>query len=118
MTRVELGCFCLLLVDKSLNDCANFKGISFLHYAQNFDGFDYGFHLHYYGEYSVIQFTSDGVDAEVEYILYNREEYKQAICHFLENIGDPDLGNSFDCTTLENYVKSWLREVRHESQQL
>lgn len=118
MTRVELGCFCLLLVDKSLNDCANFKGISLLHYAQNHNGFDYGHHLHFHGSYSVINFTSDGVDAEVEYYMYDKHEFHPALNHFLTNVADLNIGDMENEQLIRNYVLSWLSEVNHESRRL
>lgn len=118
MTRVELGCFCLLLVDKSLNDCANFKGISLLHYAQNHDGFDYGHHLHFYGSYSVINFTSDGVDADIEYFIYDKHEGSSALNHFLTNVADLNIGDITDKQLVENYVISWMSEVSNESRRL
>lgn len=118
MTRVELGCFCLLLVDKSLNDCANFKGISLLHYAQNHEGFDYGHHLHFHGSYSVIKFTSDGVDADVEYFMYDKHEFESAINHFLDSVAGLNISDVSDNQLVENYVKSWLHEVCHENQRL
>jgi hypothetical protein len=88
MTRVELNDFCLLLVNKSLDDCTNFKGISLLHYASNFNGYDYGCHIHYYGKYNVVEFTCDGVDADTVYFEYDRNEYDQALKHFMDIIAN------------------------------
>lgn len=86
MTKVELQDFCLMSVNKSLDDCVNFKGISLLHYSSNFVGYDYGCSIHYYGKYIVVVFTCDGVDADTEYFEYENLEGHLAIQHFMDTV--------------------------------
>lgn len=61
-TRTQLGsCHLLLLVDKSLHDCARFRGLSLLQYAKTFSGYSKGINLSAYGsKLGVVEFDCDG----------------------------------------------------------
>lgn len=111
MMRVELGSFCLITVDRQLHDCKKFKGISILHYASKSKTFDYGCHLHIYGNsLNIIEFNIELIDGEdyADTLLteYSKSESLMALDHFKQYMED----NNIDLRVVNPYLNKFYRE--------